>query len=79
MKFQDDEYDKLFEQVLVELNPEKAAQLWQQLNDIVVNKAAVIPLVDRKITAGKARSLTGPALRTFDSDAWNIGEWRRTS
>jgi peptide/nickel transport system substrate-binding protein len=79
MKFQDDEYDKLFEQVLVELNPEKAAQLWQQLNDIVINKAAVIPLVDRKITAGKAKSLTGPALRTFDSDAWNIGEWRRTS
>ena len=36
LKWKSDEYDKLFDQVLVELNPEKAATMWQQLNDLIV-------------------------------------------
>ena len=63
MKWKNDEYDKLFDQVLVELNAEKAATMWQQLNDIVINDYADIPLVDRKSTSSKAKSAlrAGPA------------------
>jgi peptide/nickel transport system substrate-binding protein len=77
MKWKNDEYDKLFDQVLVELNPEKAATIWQQLNDIIVKDYADIPLVDRKFTNAKIKGLTGPESRAFDSETWNIGEWKK--
>ena len=77
MKWKSDEYDKLFDQVLVELNPEKAATLWQQLNDLIINDVASIPLVDRKSTDAKTKALTGPALRPFDNLTWNIHEWKK--
>src|SRR4030095_10878225 len=36
LKWKNDADDKVFEQVLAEVNPEKATQLWMQLNDIVI-------------------------------------------
>ena len=77
LKWKNDEYDKRFDQVLVELNPQKAAEMWQQLNDLVINDYADIPLVDRRSAAGKAKGLTGPDLRAFDDVTWNIGEWKK--
>jgi peptide/nickel transport system substrate-binding protein len=78
MKWKNEAYDKLFDQVLVELNPEKAVTMWQQLNDLVINDYADIPLVDRKSTSAKAKSLTGPDLRAFDNETWNIAEWKKS-
>jgi len=77
LKWKNDEYDKLWAQVLVELNPEKAAQMWQQLNDIIINDYATVPLVDRPFVSGKAKNLTGPAPRAFDNETWNIAEWKK--
>ena len=76
-KWKSDAYDKLFDQVLVELTPEKAVTMWQQLNDMVINEYVDIPLVDRKSTAAKAKGLTGPDLRAFDNETWNIGELKK--
>jgi peptide/nickel transport system substrate-binding protein len=75
-KWKNDRYDTLFEQVLTELDGDKATQLWQQLNDLVINDVATIPLVDRKSASGKAKNLTGPDLRAFDNETWNIAEWK---
>jgi peptide/nickel transport system substrate-binding protein len=77
MKWKNDEYDKAFEQVLVELNMEKATQLWMQLNDIIIKEFADVPLVDRLFADGKTKSLTGPAPRTFDVVTWNIADWKK--
>jgi peptide/nickel transport system substrate-binding protein len=77
MKWKSDEYDKLFDQVLVESNLDKAATMWQQLNEIVIKDYASVPLVDRTFSSGKAKNLTGPSLRTFDSETWNIAEWKK--
>jgi peptide/nickel transport system substrate-binding protein len=77
MKWKNDEFDKLFDQVLTETNTEKATQMWQQLNDLIINDVASIPLVDRKSTAAKAKGLTGPDLRAFDNETWNIGDWKK--
>ncbi len=77
LKWQSEEYDKLFDQVLVELSPEKAATMGQQLNDLVVNDYASVPLVDRRSTDAKAKTLTGPAQRAFDNGSWNIHEWKK--
>ncbi len=78
MKWQNAEYDKLFDQVLVELNTEKAAEMWQQLNDLIVNDYADVPLVDRKFTSSRAKNLTGPEPRAFDSETWNIADWKKS-
>jgi peptide/nickel transport system substrate-binding protein len=77
MKWQNAEYDKLFDQVLVELNPEKAAEMWQQLNDLIVNDYADVPLVDRKFTSARSKGLTGPSPRAFDNETWNIADWKK--
>jgi hypothetical protein len=47
------------------------------LNDLIVKDFASVPLVDRKFASGKAKTLTGPALRPFDSETWNIQDWKR--
>jgi peptide/nickel transport system substrate-binding protein len=72
-----DEYNKTYDQVLKELDPEKARQLWMKLNDIVVNEFVNIPLVDRKRIDGYAKTLTGPKIVLFDSDIANIADWKR--
>ena len=41
------EYDALFEQVRLETDLERAAELFIQMNDILINDVAVIPLVNR--------------------------------
>ncbi len=46
-RYQNAEYDKLFEQVRLETDLEKAAELFIQMNDILINDVAVIPLVNR--------------------------------
>ena len=46
-------------------------------NDLVINDYADIPLVDRKSTSSKAKTLTGPDLRAFDNETWNIAEWKK--
>jgi peptide/nickel transport system substrate-binding protein len=76
-KWKSEEFDKLWGQVLVETNPEKAATMWQQLNDLVVKDYASVPLVDRKFADGKSKQLTGPDLRPFDNLTWNIADWKK--
>ena len=46
-RFQNADYDKLFEQVRLETDLEKAAELFIQMNDILINEVAVVPLVNR--------------------------------
>ena len=46
-RFQNADYDKLFEQVRLETDLEKAAELFIQMNDILINDVAVVPLVNR--------------------------------
>ncbi len=77
MKWQNAEYDKLFDQVLVELDSGKATAMWQQLNDLIVKDFADIPLVDRKFTSARAKGLTGPEPRAFDNETWNIADWKK--
>ncbi len=71
------EYDALFEQLKTELNLERRAQLAIQMNDLLVNDGAVIPLINRRTPNAKLKNLEGPTFNTFDSSIWNIATWRR--
>ena len=46
-RYQNAEYDALFDQVRLETDLEKAAEMFIQMNDILINEVAVVPLVNR--------------------------------
>jgi peptide/nickel transport system substrate-binding protein len=73
------EYDALYEQAKLELDPEKRAQLFIQMNDLIVNDGVIIPLVHRTFPTGASLSLEGVELTPWDSNLWLIKDWKRKS
>ena len=76
-KWREPEYDRLYDQVLLERDPGRSRALWHQLNDLLVRSHAVLPVVSRNFVSATARGLIGPTPRAFDAETWNIAEWRR--
>ncbi|NJN19388.1 MAG: peptide ABC transporter substrate-binding protein, partial [Oscillochloris sp.] len=71
------EYDALFAELQVELDPARRAELAIQMNDILTNDVAVIALINRQTPNAKLTNLEGPTFNTFDSSIWNIAAWSR--
>jgi len=77
-RWQSPEYNKLYDAAQAEFDPKKNAQLWIQMNDLVVAQGVSIPLVDRKMVSGHASSLdVGSNLSPFDNETRNIADWQR--
>ncbi|HEY3109098.1 MAG TPA: peptide ABC transporter substrate-binding protein [Chloroflexota bacterium] len=76
-RFVNAEFNKLYEQAATELDPGKSREIWQRMNDLVVNSYVTIPLIDRKSVSGASKALKGPSLTPFDSETWNIAEWTK--
>ena len=73
----DPEYDKLFAQLeQTRIGPEREA-LVKQLNDTYVQGYYEIPLVDRGAVSAHLNTLLGVRINGWDSELWNIEEWRR--
>jgi peptide/nickel transport system substrate-binding protein len=70
-------YDALYERSRTELDGARRRELIIQMNDLLIAEAAVIPMVERSITLGIAKALTGVDPTPWDSDVWNIKDWRR--
>ena len=71
------EYDALFAQLSrTRPGPERAASV-KQLNDILVQNYYQIPLVNRGMVSAHLNTLKGVEINGWDSDLWNIAEWRR--
>ncbi|MBA2526566.1 MAG: hypothetical protein H0V18_12425, partial [Pyrinomonadaceae bacterium] len=75
VKWQDAEYDRLYDEVMTETDPARSRELWRRLNDVVVGSNVALPLIDRTFVSAKAPSLRGPALRAFDLETWNVADW----
>ena len=58
------------------LGPERA-ELVRQANDLLVQRYYEIPLVNRALVSAHANSLQGVRMNAWDSELWNIAEWRR--
>jgi peptide/nickel transport system substrate-binding protein len=78
LKWTSDDFNKLYNDVKAETDLQKAQQMWIKMNDIVVGAYASVPLIDRKITDAKLKSLSGPKPSPFDPWSWNIADWTRT-
>jgi peptide/nickel transport system substrate-binding protein len=71
------EYDALLARASAEIDPETRAQMFVQLNEMLVNEVVMIPLVHLGIAGGVANNLMGVDLTPWEVDVWNIQDWRR--
>jgi peptide/nickel transport system substrate-binding protein len=71
------DYDTLFAELArTPIGPERDA-LARQLNDILVQHYYEIPLVVRGSVSAHLDTLRGVRINGWDSELWNITEWRR--
>ena len=73
--------NKTYDELLIQLagtriGPERDA-LVKQLNDIYVQNYYEIPLALRGLVSAHAITLQGVRMNAWDSELWNIAEWRR--
>ncbi len=76
MRWVNDEYNELYKQAQVELDPAAQAELFIAMNDLIVNEVAQIPLVHRASVVAHRADLEGVEGSGWDSNAWNIKNWR---
>ncbi|HET8522906.1 MAG TPA: peptide ABC transporter substrate-binding protein [Thermomicrobiales bacterium] len=77
-RYSNADYDKLYEQVVAATDPEKAADLFIQMNDLVINDYVIIPLVQRaadKYAISNRLNNDNVALGPFESNFWNVQNW----
>jgi peptide/nickel transport system substrate-binding protein len=78
-RYQSAEYDEIFEQVRLETDIARAAEMFIQLNDIIIEDIAVLPIVNRG--SKQAISVTlyeeNVATSDFEYNYWNIANWNR--
>ena len=53
------------------------AALVKQLNDVLVQNYYEIPLVNRGAVSAHRNDLQGVQINAWDSELWNIADWRR--
>ena len=71
------EFDELAEKLShTPIGAERAA-LVKEMNDILVQSYYEIPLVNRGIVSAHLDTLKGVRINGWDSEMWNIAEWRR--
>jgi peptide/nickel transport system substrate-binding protein len=76
------EYDALFDSLAAETDPEKAAQTFIKMNDILINEVVIIPLVQRsaeKIAILNTLRETNIAGSPWEALYWNASNWNRVS
>ncbi|MBI2780631.1 MAG: peptide ABC transporter substrate-binding protein [Chloroflexi bacterium] len=71
-------FDDLYNRSRTELDPAARIGLFKQMNDMLVEDGAVIPLVHLADVSGRSLSLLGTNLTPWDVDVWNIADWTRT-
>ncbi len=70
-------YDALYEQSTTTMEPEQRQQIFIDMNNLLVEDVALIPIVHRKRVAGVSNALQGVQLTPWDEDVWNIADWQR--
>ncbi len=71
------EYDQLYDRLIhTPLGPERDG-LVKRLHDIIVQNYYQIPLVNRGTVSAHHNSLRGVRINSWDSEMWNIADWRR--
>jgi peptide/nickel transport system substrate-binding protein len=72
-------YDQLWQDSTTELDMNRRQEIFIEMNDILVNDVAVIPLIDRTNAVGISNSLMGIDLTPWDMTTWNIVDWKKVN
>lgn len=70
-------FNALYEQSTTELDSEKRRELIIQMNDILIEDVAVIPMVERSLVYGISNTLEGVEPTPWDVDVWKLADWQR--
>ena len=76
-RFCDADYDALHAELTKTANIEERARIGRELNDMMVERGGMIPLVHRGRISAHANSLGGVVLNVWDSELWNVADWHR--
>ena len=89
VRYNNPEFDALFERAQTETDLEAAAQLFIQMNDILINDVVVVPLVNRaadkyamanSLIHGEGESAEdNVAVSPYEVNYWNIANWNRAA
>ena len=78
VRWYNEDYDVLLDQLAKTAVLEERADLVIQMNDMLVQSGAVIPLIYRGDASAHHNSINGVAMNAWDSEFWNIAEWTRS-
>ena len=76
-RYQNPEFDRVWNQARFELDPVKRADLLKKLNQIVIDDVVFVPIVQVNGRGAAKNNLKGVRLSTFDSTLWNLPFWYR--
>ncbi len=71
------DYDALVAKMAVTAKLEDRAELARQMNDMLMQDGAMIPLIHRGGVSAHANSLEGVRMNEWDSELWNVADWKR--
>ena len=71
------DFDALYERSRTELDPQRRRALIVAMNDLLIEDAAVIPLVEKPTTFGIRHDITGYSPTAWDVHPWDIMHWTR--
>ena len=76
-RFCDPAYDALHKQLSRVADLSERQRISRELNDMLIEGGALIPLVHRGRVSAKSNALGGVVLNTWDSELWNVADWYR--
>ncbi|NKX43531.1 peptide ABC transporter substrate-binding protein [Roseicyclus persicicus] len=72
-----EEYDALIEELAGTADLQERGRIAREMNDMLVQSYSIIPLVHRGGVSAHAVTLEGILMSDWDSELWNIMDWRR--
>ncbi|MBA3378197.1 MAG: peptide ABC transporter substrate-binding protein [Chloroflexota bacterium] len=80
-RYNNPEYDALYESAQTESDPDSQNELFISMNDLLFNDAAVLPLVriGSKVAAARTLNVENLASSPYEFDYWNIANWNRNA
>ena len=76
-RFCDPAYDELIAEMAVTADLEARGRLAREMNDMLVQSYTIIPLIHRGGVSAHADTIEGIRMSDWDSELWNIMDWRR--
>lgn len=75
MRWQNADYDKLCADLQAERDAERRVAIALEMNDLITDDVALVPLVARPRVAGASKDLKGYNPTGWDSELWNVADW----